>query len=78
MTTGRHKRPHTPITTEAQRGMMGAELRRRREGKRKRMPGITEEELSKHLKEAKGKDLPERAKRGKARAHAARKKRRGF
>lgn len=50
-------RKHTPITSEAQRGMMGAELRRRREGKEGRMKGMSTEELRGHLKEAKGKKL---------------------
>lgn len=37
--------------------MMGAELRRRREGKEGRMKGMSTEELRGHLKEAKGKKL---------------------
>jgi len=55
-------RKHTPITSEAQRGLMGAELGRRRSGKEGRMPGITEKELISHLKELKGKDLPKMVK----------------
>ena len=51
-------RKHTPITSKAQRGLMGAELARRRAGKEGRMPGITEKELASHLKESKGKNLP--------------------
>ena len=51
-------RKHTPITSEAQKGLMGAELGRRRAGKEGRMPGITEKELASHLKESKGKNLP--------------------
>ena len=51
-------RKHTPITSEAQRGLMGAELARKRAGKKGRMPGITEKELASHLKESKGKNLP--------------------
>jgi len=50
-------RPHTPIVSEKQRGLFGAELARRREGKTGQMKGITSEELSGHLKEAGGKDL---------------------
>lgn len=41
---------------------MGAELRRRREGKKGRMPGMSEEELERHLHESAGKDLPQYAK----------------
>jgi hypothetical protein len=51
-------RKHTPITSKAQRGKFGAELRRRREGKKSRMKGITTAELRSHLKESKGKSLP--------------------
>ena len=50
-------RKHTPIVSEAQRGKMGAELRQRREGKKSTMPGMSEAELVRHLKEAKGKNL---------------------
>ena len=56
-------RKHTPITSEAQRGMFGAELKRRRSGKEGRMKGITTEELRSHLHETKGKNLPEYSKR---------------
>lgn len=56
MKTGRK---HTPITSRAQQGMFGAELARRRAGKRGQMSGITEKELVSHLKESKGKELPE-------------------
>lgn len=55
-------RKHTPITSEAQRGLFGAELARRRAGKKGRMPGITVEELERHLEESGGKKLPARAK----------------
>lgn len=54
-------RKHTPIVSEAQRGMFGAELRRRKEGKRRRMKGITTAELRGHLKESKGRSLPARS-----------------
>ena len=50
-------RKHTPIVSEKQRGLFGAELARRRAGKKGRMKGITTEELERHLKESKGKDL---------------------
>jgi len=53
-------RKHTPITSVAQRGLFGAELARRRAGEKGRMPGITEVELVRHLKESKGKKLPRR------------------
>ena len=55
-------RPHTPITSKAQRGMMGAELARRRAGKKGRMKGMTTGELVSHLRESRGKKLPKRAK----------------
>jgi len=54
---GKHRK-HTPIVSEKQRGLFGAELRRREEGKTPRMKGITTEELRGHLRESKGKDLP--------------------
>lgn len=54
-----HKK-HTPIVSEAQRGKMGAELARRRAGKKPQMEGMSGDELRRHLKEAKGKDLVER------------------
>lgn len=50
-------RKHTPITSEAQRGMFGAEYAHRKAGKKGRMKGITTEELRSHLKESKGKKL---------------------
>ena len=51
-------RKHTPIVSEKQQGLFGAELARRRAGKKPRMPGITTEELEDHLRESKGKELP--------------------
>ena len=51
-------RKHTPITSEKQRGLFGAELARRRAGKESRMKGITTSELERHLHESKGKNLP--------------------
>lgn len=56
------ERKHTPITSEKQQGLFGAELARRKRGEKGRMPGITTEELRKHLKESKGKELPKKAK----------------
>lgn len=57
----RHRK-HTPLVSEAQRGLFGAELRRRRLGLTPRMKGITTAELERHLEETKGKKLPARAK----------------
>ena len=57
-------RKHTPITSEAQQGMMGAELARRRAGKKGRMAGMETKELESHLRESKGKNLPARAGKG--------------
>lgn len=63
---GKHKkRPHTPIVSEKQRGLFGAELARRRAGKARRMPDITTAELERHLRETKGKQLPAKAKKKK-------------
>lgn len=56
---GKHRK-HTPIVTEKQRGLFGAEYARRKAGKRGRIPSITRVELRRHLKEAKGKRLPRR------------------
>lgn len=53
-------RKHTPVVSESQRGMFGAELARRRTGSRGRMKGITQAELEGHLHEAGGKKLPKR------------------
>jgi len=55
---GGSTRAHTPITSQAQQGMFGAELRRRRAGKKGRMKGITTAELESHLHESAGKKLP--------------------
>ena len=51
---------HTPIVSRAQRGKFGAELKRRRLGRKSKMEGITTEELRSHLKESAGKKLPKR------------------
>ncbi len=58
-------RKHTPIISVAQRGKFGAELARRRAGKKRRMAKITTKELEQHLRESKGKELPARKKRKK-------------
>lgn len=55
-------RKHTPIVSEKQRGLFGAELARRRAGKARRMKGITTRELEEHLRESKGKKLPKKSK----------------
>jgi len=55
------RKKHTPITSEAQRGLFGAELARKRAGK-KGKTGMSEAELARHLEESGGKDLPARAK----------------
>lgn len=55
-------RAHTPITSRTQQGKFGAELARRRAGKKPQMKGITTKELEQHLHESKGKKLPKRAK----------------
>ena len=54
-----HKK-HTPITTEAERGFFGAELRWARKGQARRAPSLSEAEMVRHLHEAKGKKLPAR------------------
>ena len=55
--TIRRHRKHTPIVSRAQRGLFGAELSRRRRGRRTKT-GMTEEQLAQHLRESKGKRLP--------------------
>lgn len=57
------RKKHTPVVSKAQRGLFGAELARRRAGKKSRMKGITTTELRGHLKESAGKKLPKRRKR---------------
>ena len=61
---GEHRK-HTPIVSEAQRGMMGSELGRRREGKKSRMPSMITGELESHLHESAGKNLPSRVSKSK-------------
>jgi len=61
---GRGKK-HRLIVSKAQRGLMGAELARRRAGKKGRMKGMTTEELRSDLKESAGKKLVSRVKRRK-------------
>ena len=59
-------RKHTPIVSEKQRGLFGAEYARRKKGQKGRMSGITKGELKDHLEEVGGKKLPKRKKRGSA------------
>jgi hypothetical protein len=54
-------RKHTPIVSEKQRGLFGAEYRRRKQGKKPKIPSITRADLRSHLKEAGGKSLPNQA-----------------
>jgi len=49
-------RKHTPIVSQAQQRFMGAELARKRAGKKTKTE-MSEAELSRHLKESKGKKL---------------------
>lgn len=70
MTTAKCRRggkKHTPIVSKKQRGLFGAELARRRAGKRGLMPGITAADLASHLEESKGKKLPKKARKRKKR-----------
>lgn len=60
MPKGAHRK-HTPIVSKKQQGLFGAELQRRKEGRKGRVPSITTEELRGHLKESKGKELPKKA-----------------
>ncbi len=53
---------HTPITSKKQRGFMGAELARKKKGKKSKTK-MSKVVLRRHLKESKGKKLPKRAKR---------------
>lgn len=57
MTTKSCVRKHTPIVSKKQRGFFGAELARKRAGK-KTKTSMPEEELARHLRESKGKKLP--------------------
>ena len=68
MTTKACVRKHTPIVSKKQRGFFGAELARKRAGKKTKTE-MSGEELARHLRESKGKKLPLR--------HAIKKKVRG-
>ena len=54
-------RAHTPIVSEKQRGFMGAELARKKEGKEGKTD-MSKAELERHLHGSKGKKLPEKVK----------------
>ncbi len=54
-----------PVKSKAQRGLFGAELARRKAGKKGRMKGMTTQQLRESLHKSKGKKLPKRVKRGK-------------
>lgn len=53
-------RKHTPIVSKKQRGFFGAELRRKRAGLKTRTK-MSQAELTRHLRESKGKKLPKRS-----------------
>lgn len=52
-------RKHTPIVSQAQRGLFGAV----RAGKKTKATGLSKAEAGRHLRESKGKKLPARKKR---------------
>ena len=56
----KHKK-HTPIVSRKQQGFMGAELARKRAGKKGKTT-MSQTELKRHLEESKGKKLPKKAK----------------
>lgn len=67
---GKHKkrhRKHTPITSKRQRGFFGAELARKKAGKKGKTK-MSKAELRRHLKESKGKKLSKTAKKKKKHA----------
>jgi hypothetical protein len=57
---GKSKRKHTPITSQKEQGLFGADLRRKRAGE-KTVTGMSEADLVSHLEESKGRDLPLKA-----------------
>jgi len=61
---GKGCKKHTPIVSKKQRGLFGAELARKKKGK-KGKTGMSKAVLRRHLKESKGKKLPARKGRGK-------------
>jgi hypothetical protein len=60
--TGKCKgKKHTPIVSKKQRGLFGAELARKKAGKKGKTK-MSKAVLKRHLKESKGKKLPKKAK----------------
>lgn len=55
--SGKHRK-HTPIVSQAQRGLFGAVAA----GKKTKATGLSKTEAKRHLKESKGKKLPKRKK----------------
>lgn len=55
-------RKHTPIVSEKQRGLFGAELARKKAGE-KGKTGMSKTVLRRHLKESKGKNLSKQTRR---------------
>lgn len=60
-------RKHTPIKSERQRGLFGAEYARKKVGKKGKTK-MSKATLKSHLKESKGKNLPKSARKRKKRA----------
>ncbi len=60
--SGKHRK-HTPIRSERQRRLFGAKA----SGRKTKAKGLTKKEAKKHLKEMKGKILPEKVKPSKRR-----------
>jgi hypothetical protein len=58
---GCRKRKHTPITSRKQQKFMGAELTRKKKGKKGKTK-MSKATLKRHLKESKGKQLPKKVK----------------
>lgn len=58
------RRKHTPIVSKAQQRLFGAV----RGGKKTKAPSLSKAEAGRHLRESKGKKLPERVKRKKKHA----------
>ena len=58
---GKHRK-HTPIVSEAQRGLFGAEYARRKAGESPQIPSLKTKDIKSHLQEAGGKKLPEKVK----------------
>lgn len=61
MPKGKKHRKHTPIVSKAQQGFFGAELARKRTGKKPKTR-MSEKLLIQHMTESSGKKLPRRRK----------------